>query len=93
MAVAVNSEVREAGLSQHLRKGMLRDSSQETPDVATDIKELWWPIHKTYLRHTEILNVGKKHPSAFQLLFLFLSTLSLVVYPMGYVKELQVQPC
>lgn len=58
-----------------------------------DVTELRWPITNTCLGCTEILNAGKRHPRAFQPSILFLTTLSLVVYPMGYVKELQVQPC
>lgn len=69
-------------------RGTLRDSGQEMPGVSTDVKELWWPINNFCLRHVEVLDVGEKHPRVFQLLLLFLSTLSLVVYPMGYVKRI-----
>lgn len=69
-------------------RGTLRDSGQEMPGVSTDVKVLWWPINNFCLWHVEILDVGKKHPRVFQLLLLFLSTLSLVVYPMGYVKRI-----
>lgn len=69
-------------------RGTLRDSGQETPDVSTDVKEPWWPINNFCLWHVDILHLGKKYPRVFQLLLLFLTTLSLIVYPMGYVKRI-----
>lgn len=54
MAVAGRREVRDTGLSQHLRKGKLQDSAQEIPEVSTDIKELCWSVYNTCLEHKEI---------------------------------------
>lgn len=72
MAVAVSSEVREAGLSQHLRKGMLQDSGQELLDVSTGVKERRWPINSAGLWHIEILNAGESILEHFDCYFFFL---------------------